>query len=69
MLEPQSLLFIAKPFLGYAEAAASKCAPSFHMRPMRTASFLATATRAAVMGWTAPRRHQECQDGCCHRPI
>jgi hypothetical protein len=25
--------------------------------------------RGAVMGWTAPRRHQECQDGCCHRPI
>jgi hypothetical protein len=34
--------------LGYAATAASKCAPSFHMRPMRTASFLATATRARL---------------------
>ncbi len=45
-LEPQILLFIAEPFLGYAGKIASKCEPSFHMRPMRTASFLATATRA-----------------------
>src|SRR5260370_31145851 len=20
------------------------------------------------MGWTAPRRHQTCQDGCCQKP-
>jgi hypothetical protein len=25
--------------------------------------------RVTVMGWTAPRRHQACQDGCCHKPI
>ena len=30
----------------HAATAASKCAPSFHIRPSRTASFLATATRA-----------------------
>ena len=22
-----------------------------------------------VMGWTAPRRHQACEDGCCRDPI
>jgi putative SOS response-associated peptidase YedK len=22
-----------------------------------------------VMGWTAPRRHQACQDECCHQPV
>ena len=29
-----------------AERVASKCVPSFHIRPSMTASFLATATRA-----------------------
>jgi hypothetical protein len=33
-------------FSTHAAVAASKCAPSFHIRPMRTASFRATATRA-----------------------
>jgi hypothetical protein len=33
-------------FAAYASTAASKCAPSFHIRPSSTASFLATATRA-----------------------
>ena len=28
-----------------------------------------TRLRVTVMGWTAPRRHQVCQDGCCHKPI
>jgi hypothetical protein len=26
-------------------------------------------TGFTVMGWTAPRRHQVCQDECCHQPI
>ena len=33
-------------FAAYASTAASKCAPSFYIRPSSTASFLATATRA-----------------------
>ena len=33
-------------FAAYAATTASKCAPSFHVRPSSTASFLATATRA-----------------------
>ncbi len=36
------------PSLAQAATAASKCTPSFHMRPIRTASFLATAIRARL---------------------
>ena len=54
---------------GAAMAAAAGVSVSSVQRIWRAHGLQPHRIRITVMGWTAPRRHRMCQDGCCHNPI